>query len=205
MTSKLSNFASSRRQFLKNAVPAGTLLCFGRSDILASQLSDDNQQDLKFEDRIKREYCMSHEEAWRWRFGYYIHTMEGLAAFLGRDELLELLKQIKDDAMKGESTINPEHTLVNFAKKYKDKDNKYKNTNTYRIIEESEKTFELKVTECLWAKTFREKNAGDIGYLTICYSDFVSAKAYHPQLKLRLTKTLMQGFECCNHHYTWEI
>ncbi len=170
---------------------------------MASQLSDDNQQELKFEDRIKEEYCKSHEDAWRWRFGLYIHTMESLAEYLGRDKLLELLKKIKDDGIKRESTINPEHTLANLARRYKDKDH-YKNTLTYRIIEESEKALELRITECLWAKTFLEKSAGDIGYLTICYGDFTSAKAYHPKLKLRLTKTQMQGFDCCNHRYTWD-
>ncbi len=202
MIIKASNFAASRRQFLMNALPAGTLLCFGGSNLFAPQLSDDNQQELKFEDRIKKEYCRSHEDAWRWRFGYYIHTMERLAEYIGRDRLLELLKKIKDDGIKRNSPINPEHTLANFTEKYKDKDH-YKNTLTYRIIEESEKTFEIRITECLWAKTFLERNAGDIGYLTICYGDFASAEAYHPKLKLRLTKTLMQGFDCCNHRYTW--
>lgn len=204
MTIQASNLASSRRQFLKNVLPAGTLFCFGGSNLFASQFSDDNQQELKFEERIKKEYCRSHEDAWRWRFGYYIHTMERLAEYLGRDKLLELLKKIKDDGMQRNPTINPEHTLANFTKMYKDKDNIYKNTNTYRIIEDSEKTFELRITECLWAKTFLERNAGDIGYLTICYGDFASAAAYHTKLKLRLTKTLMQGFDCCNHRYTWE-
>jgi hypothetical protein len=204
MIIKSSNLASNRRQFLKNVLPAGTLLCFGGSNLFASQLSNDNQQELKFEDRIKKEYCKSHEEAWRWRFGYYIQTMESLAEYLGRDKLLELLKKIKDDEIKRKSTINPENTFANFTKKYKDEDNKYKNTLTYRIIKEAEKTFELRTTECLWAKTFLEKNAGDIGYFTICYGDFPSAKAYHPKLKLRLTKTLMQGFDGCNHRYTWE-
>jgi len=199
---KSSSLVSSRRQFLRNALPAGTVLCFGGNKLLDYQFSDDNQQELKFEDRIKEEDCKSYEDAWRWRFGYYIHTIESLAEYLGRDKLLELLKKIRDDAIKGESTINPELTLANFIKRYKDKDH-YKNTLTYRIIEESEKVFELRITECLWAKTFLEKNAGDIGYLTICYSDFISAKAYHPKLKLRLTKTLMQGFDYCNHHYTW--
>ncbi|NOR53991.1 MAG: hypothetical protein GQ536_07890 [Candidatus Aminicenantes bacterium] len=198
---KSSSLVSSRRQFLTNALPAGTLLCFGGSRLLASQLSDDNQQELKFGDRIKEEYCKSHEDAWRWRFGLYIHTMESLAEYLGRDKLLELLKKIKDDGIKRESTINPEHILANLARRYKDKDH-YKNTLTYRIIEESEKAFELRITECLWAKTFLEKDAGDIGYLTICYGDLTSAKAYNPKLKLRLTKTLMQGFDCCNHRYT---
>jgi len=197
------NFEPSRRQFLKNVLPAGTLLCCGGSSLFASQHKDANQQDRKFEDRIKEEYCQSYEDAWRWRFGYYIHTMESLGKHLGRDKLLELLKKIRDDELNRVSSVNSELTLADFTKKYKDK-NRYKNTLTYRIIEESEKTFELRVTECLWAKTFNEKKAGDIGYLTICYGDYASAKAFHPKLKLTFTKTLMQGFDCCNHRYIWD-
>jgi hypothetical protein len=128
--------------------------------------------------------------------------MESLAEYLGRNKLLGLLKKIRDDNIDRESSANSELTLADFTKMYRDKGH-YKNTLTYRIIGESEKTFEIRITECLWAKTFLEKNAGDLGYLTICYGDFASAKAYHPKLKLRLTKTLMQGFECCNHRYTW--
>jgi len=56
----------------------------------------------------------------------------------------------------------------------------YENMMLYEVIEESEKVYEMKVTECLWAKTFRDQNAADIGYATICHGDFTEARAYHP-------------------------
>ncbi len=74
----------------------------------------------------------------------------------------------------------------------------------YEVIEKSDEVYEMKVTECLWAKTFRDKNAADIGYATVCHGDFTEATAYHPKLKLKRTKTLMQGHDCCNHRWTWE-
>jgi hypothetical protein len=63
---------------------------------------------------------------------------------------------------------------------------------------------EIKITECLWAKTFRAANAADIGYATICYSDFAGAVAFNPKMRLVRTKTLMQGHDCCNHRWVLE-
>ncbi len=203
MTNKTELCSQDRRQFLSTIIPVCAFSCFGFKYSFSTEPCNQNQQQLPFDDRIKKEYCKSHEDAWRWRYGYYINTMKGFAKYLGRDKILELLKKVNDDEINMDLGDNPEHTLVNFIKRFKAKDY-YNNTLTFKIIEESEMAFELRVTECLWAKTFIKENAGDIGYATICYGDFASAKIYHPKLKLRLTKTLMQGYECCNHRYTWE-
>jgi len=63
------------------------------------------------------------------------------------------------------------------------------------------------VTECLWAKIFREAkepDAVDIGYAFGCYPEFVITQTFNPQFKLILTKTLMQGHDCCNQRTVWE-
>jgi hypothetical protein len=75
---------------------------------------------------------------------------------------------------------------------------------TTEIVEDEEKAFEIKVTECLWAKTFREAQASDIGYATICYQDYAMSQGFSPKLKMIRTKTLMQGHEYCNHRWVWE-
>ncbi len=80
----------------------------------------------------------------------------------------------------------------------------FQNMMTHDIIERSEKAYEIKVTECLWAKTFQERKAEDIGYATVCYSDFSSAKAAHAKISLERTKTIMQGHGYCNHRWIWE-
>jgi len=57
--------------------------------------------------------------------------------------------------------------------------------------------------ECLWAKTFREADAGDIGYAGCCYGDYGMTKSFNPKLKLERNKTLMQGHDCC--HFKWSM
>ena len=93
--------------------------------------------------------------------GLYIHTMESLAEYLGRDKLLELLKKIKDDGIKRESTINPEHILANLARRYKDKDH-YKNTLTYRIIDEAQKAEISETIKQLTEEAFEAGRSNDL-------------------------------------------
>ena len=57
---------------------------------------------------------------------------------------------------------------------------------------------EFHTTECLFAKVFRDMGAADLGYIMICKPDFVSTPAYCPNVRLRRTKTLMQGDYYCD-------
>lgn len=75
---------------------------------------------------------------------------------------------------------------------------------SYDIIEDSDKTFEIKVTKCLWAKTFRENNAAEIGYAVKCHEDFVFCRTINPRVKLIRYKTLMQGNDCCDFKWVLE-
>lgn len=159
--------------------------------------SQEESEKHKFQNELSQTY----EDAFRWRYDYYINIVERLCGYLGRDKLLEMIKCAVDENNKRISTDNPKHTLTSFVEYGKEA---YKNMMTYEIIEESDKVYEMKVTECLWAKTFQDQNAADIGYATICHGDFSEARAYHPKLKLERTKTLMEGHDCCNHRWTWE-
>ena len=61
-----------------------------------------------------------------------------------------------------------------------------------------------KVTECIWAKMMRDLDAPDLGLLTMCDLDFISASVYHPDVKLIRAKTLMNGDDCCDFTYVWK-
>jgi hypothetical protein len=80
----------------------------------------------------------------------------------------------------------------------------WQNVLTFQIIEDTPSAFETKVTECLWAKTYREANAGDLGYILSCYGDYASAEGFNPKMRMIRTKTLMQGNDCCNQRYVIE-
>ena len=151
--------------------------------------------------KFQKDFCQTYEKAFIWRFGYYIDIMQRFAEYFGRDKLITMIKRAVDERNEGGGTDYPEHTFTEYIESGK---NAFKNMMTWEVIEESNRAYEIKVTECLWAKTFQERNAADIGYATICYSDFSDARAYHSKIKLERTKTIMQGDDCCNHRWTWE-
>ena len=151
--------------------------------------------------KFHRDFTQTNEDAFRWRFGYYIEIMQHLAEYLGRDKLIEAIMRAVDQTNEGGEIDDPEHTLKEYVKSGMEA---FKNMMTWEVVEESDRVYEIRVTECLWAKTFQEKNAADIGYDTICYSDFSDARRYHSKIKLERTKTIMQGDGYCNHRWTWE-
>ncbi len=76
-------------------------------------------------------------------------------------------------------------------------------THTCVTVESKSDQITYKVTECIWAKAMRELDAADLGQLTMCDIDFVSASIYHPNISLVREKTLMNGDDCCDFTYVW--
>ena len=60
------------------------------------------------------------------------------------------------------------------------------------------------MTECLFAKTFRENDAHKIGYAAICNTDFACIREFNPEIKLTRNKCLMNEDDCCLFEYTHE-
>lgn len=77
-------------------------------------------------------------------------------------------------------------------------------THTCETTKSSSDSVTYEVTECIWAKMMRELDAADLGLLTMCNIDFVTASVYHPNIKLVREKTLMNGDDCCDFTYVWK-
>ncbi|MCP3923080.1 MAG: L-2-amino-thiazoline-4-carboxylic acid hydrolase [Desulfobacterales bacterium] len=193
----------SRRQFCSTFLPACAISYLSCNTLFASSLSDDKQVKLTKNHKFQMDFSKPYEDAWRWKYSYYIERMKHLGDFLGKDKFIELLKKATDESYKN-TFEKPGHALVDFIKPIKSNIPRFKIARTFNIVKESDNFAEFKVTECLYAKIFREKNAGDIGYATICHKDFALAKLFSPKLRLERTKTLMQAHDCCNHRYIWE-
>ena len=163
--------------------------------------SEPEPQEESERHKFQEDFCQTYEDAFIWRFGYYVDVMQRLANYLGRDTLIGMIERAVDEANEPAETDDPEHTFTGYVESGK---RAFKNMMTWEIVEESDRVYEIRVTECLWAKTFQERNAADIGYATICHSDFSDARAYHSKPKLERTKTIMQGDHCCDHRWTWE-
>jgi hypothetical protein len=102
------------------------------------------------------------------------------------------------DAFFGWDTLDPPIEDAERRKRF------WSNALTSQRIERTPKSYEMKITECLWAQTFREAHAADLGFATICYQDEAMAAAFDPRLKLTRTRALMNGDDCCHFRWVWE-
>lgn len=98
----------------------------------------------------------------------------------------------------------PQRDLATFTSFVRETDRFWKHVLTLDVVEDTETAVEVKVTECLWAKTFREADAAEIGYATICHPDFAICQAFNPRITMIRSKTLMQGDDCCDHRWVWD-
>ena len=208
MDTKTLSFQQSRRQFLSRTLPVGTLVCLGCSGV--GDLSGSKEKTTVSQDQHKflEDSGMSFQEVFDLAFKeFYIPIMKSLANEIGKDEFIETLKKARSELGKKEGQDLAKSLGKNdpAALAASVKENElYNNVLTYDIVEETDKALEFKITECLWAKAFREADAADIGYAGICHGDYALAPAFNPEMKMIRTKTLMQGHDCCNHRYVLE-
>ena len=80
----------------------------------------------------------------------------------------------------------------------------FRNIVTLSYPNETSTELSLHVTECLYSDAFKELEAEDLGYIMVCNPDHAYAQTCNPRIKLRRTKTLMQGDSHCNHIWYWE-
>jgi len=204
-----SNLASSRREFLLNVLPAGTLFCLGCGNLPARTAGQEAQKAIEKKHKFQEDSGMSFQEVFEFAFKDFIQTMESFARHMGRDNLLEMIRKDSEEAsrLSAQKTVEKQkkNDFAAFKAMYKEKPDRFwDHILTTLITEESDTVIASKVTECLYAKTFRDAGAADIGYAWSCHGDFAWAQAYNPKLKLIRDKTLMNGDEYCNFRRVWE-
>jgi len=209
MINKNSLFVSGRRHFLMNILPAGTLFCLGCSNLLAVPNGQEKQKPAEKKHKFLEDSGMSFQEVFEFAYRGRIELMQFLAKEIGKDNFIEMLKRAgeewaKREAQKELKTL-PANDFATFRAEVRKKPNRFwEHVITSSIVEDTEQAIEMKVTECLWAKTYRQAKAAELGYFLCCYPDFASATAFNTKLKLIRTNTLMQGDDCCNHRWVWE-
>jgi hypothetical protein len=79
---------------------------------------------------------------------------------------------------------------------------RYSSILTHEVVEDTEKAFGLRVTECCIAETYQAAGlGGEIGHAAVCNMDYYWPTGFNPNLKMDRDKTLMQGHDHCNHRY----
>jgi hypothetical protein len=193
-----------RRRAITTLLPACTLTCLGGSRAFALLQSDPTQKSAhRFDSDLKR--TLTNRQFLDTRYRDVITLAKALEKHMGTDKALAFLKKVKTQQMlergKTQASQFPDDSLDSYVEQFRAG---YEDTLTMEIVQDTEKTFELKITECLWADTFHQAGAGEIGYAWICWGDYSWARGFNPKIRLVRDKTLMQGHAYCNHRYIWK-
>jgi hypothetical protein len=211
MENRIVSQGYSRRLFLSKVLPACSLACLGASSGLMgfSPLVKKTLQEAKhkFDEEFPEKF--TGRQLMSMVYGRnYIPLLMFLSEELGRERLIRLLKKhaakLGTEIGKRFAEQSDGGDFAVLKKMFSPESPNFKNALTIIITEDTANVHELKITECIFASTFLEAKAGDLGFAAICYGDYNMATGFNPKVRMVRDKTLMQGHAYCNHRYLLE-
>jgi hypothetical protein len=161
-------------------------------------------------DKFQEKADITYEHLFRAIYAPVVNLAKELERTLGRERALKIVKGASEkssvEMVKRQVEERPFRSFDEFKEYWKEvlKTPFWTHTSTLAIEEDEPDRFKFHVTECLWAKTFEELGAPEIGYLVCCQPDYATARVYHPKICMTRTKTLMQGDKYCDPTYVWK-
>lgn len=195
----------NRRQFLTGAIPVCAAGCLMPKSLVAMIQSDLQQAKHKFDLPIDRP--LTNRQYARASNRGKISLIKTLIKELGEEKAIEIIKtDTRENALamgKRQAQAAEKNDLNTYVDMFRDTEG-FKNTLSMEIIEDTEKAFELKITECLFAQPYLEAGlGGKVGHAALCYMDYFWPQGFNENIKMIRDKTLMQGHAYCNHRYVW--
>ena len=198
--------ALDRRQLLTRVMPACSLACLcgglvaaaGAGDKPADASEAKHKFDVEFETKTT---TLKQVNRQNYAYMEFIKTLE---KELGEEETVRLLNicsaEVGRQVGNRQKARSPDTSFATYTATFRPP--AFDKFLTLEIVEDTDKVFELKVTECVSAKVFREAGlGGKIGHAAVCNMDFYWPQAFNENFKMERDKTLMQGDDCCNHRY----
>jgi len=205
MTGQLVNIVD-RRRFLTQVMPACSLACLwagaSGADEKAPQAVGKENERHKFE--VEKEVKMSSLQRVTQENEAFIEFIKTLQTELEEDELIRLLEKYSAEygrrVGKLQASRTPDTSFQTYVSFFRPP--RYADSLTHEIVEDGDKVFEIRVTECVWAKVFRDAGlGGPIGHAAVCNMDYSWPTAFNENFKMERDKTLMRGDAYCNHRY----
>jgi len=194
-----------RRELLTRTAPACAMTCLGMlkaRQLFAATTESIDQEVHKFD--VPREFQLSRRRYIRLENTKFIDFVQDVRSELGDRELIRLLEihsaALGRRAGERQAANSPDRNFQTFVATFRPP--RYVNSLTHEVVEDTERAFGLRVRECIWAEVFREAGLdGEIGHAAVCNMDYYWPTAFHPDLRMERTKTLMRGDDHCNHRY----
>lgn len=205
-----SSLHQDRRQFLR-LLTGGSLLCLGCGHLCAVPAAQKVPSAVR-KDKFQDDAKMTMAGVFDFTYNEISMKVKLLADIMaediGREKFLAYLKEAgkrsgRIDAAKYKKKLGRDD-LKAFTSELREPDYMVNHILTYDIIKDTDTIFEVRIKECLWAKTFRKNDAADIGFAMFCNRDYTTATAFNPKIRLVRDKTLMQGYNHCNHRWVYQ-
>jgi hypothetical protein len=139
----------------------------------------------------------------RFALGYTLPIMKKMQAGMGKMPFLDLLEKSADTGMAEKMAAMAKGIPDKTMKKFGELMTKLHSSSPvsdsikFEITEQTEKVFEMKVTECLVAKLYKEMNSTTLGYSIECHPSDAVVKAFNPNAKCLKLKNMMIGDPYC--------
>jgi hypothetical protein len=196
-----------RRVFVTRLVPACSLACLGAVPLAAidghqtqepAQPSDVH----KFDSELSQTTSIRKNVTLQYRS--LIGFIKTLQSQMDEKELVRLLNLYSADVGREvgrrQAQTAKDTSFQSFVSTFRPPN--YSSSLTHTIVTDTERVFELRVTECVWASVFRDAGLGGaIGHAAVCNMDCYWPTAFNPSFAMERDKTLMQGNDHCNHRY----
>jgi len=177
-----------RRHFITRSCAVGTSLCFGCSHLFSFVNAQDSQPIKPYQDKYALNSEMSYEQVFNFAYrDFFVPQLIAASNQIGREKFIEILKTATDEVYSKPELMKRINSTL--PKQF------WSNVLNQEVLENTPDLRVVKITKCLWAKTFREADAADIGYSMFCYGDYANARLN--KQKLERETTLMQGHDYC--------
>ncbi len=167
----------SRRRFLATVVPACAAACLGCKVGLVQAAASATREEAAevvhpFDAELPR--TLTYRQFYRSRYRNAIELAKALKTEMGDDKAIEFPKRNTDRRMialgRSQAEETDDHSLHQYPEQFRSVEG-YSGRLEEVVVEDTDRAFELKVTDCIWASTFRDADAGDLGFAMVCHGD----------------------------------
>jgi hypothetical protein len=194
---------TSRREFFSHLLPACALCYIGIDLSIPAQnlgLTDKFEKDIPFKMNIRSYFQRLAKRR--------IDMLKAIEEDIGEEKLIKILSKMayKNGANNGKNLAVKlgKNDFHSYNDRFRDKEHTLNELTEFEIVEDSEKAFEVKVSQCVIVEPFIKAGAGKYANAELCDEDYGHAQGYNSKIELVRDKTLTLGHECCNHRYIWQ-
>jgi hypothetical protein len=160
-------------------------------------------------ERYGNRFNMTYEQEFRWKYAEWVYLIREMEAELGTEKAHGIVRKARDSfhedrigkLMSGRPPFTSLAEYIEYSREQRGTPFA-RNTRTLEEIVETPEEYSYRVKECLWAKTFKDLDAADIGCL-LCEGAPAQMGFFSPHLKLHRPHTLMIGDTYCDYKTTW--